>query len=82
MKMSNENQRLVSELCRQFHSRGQAVVPGTGVAIKEGGVLTLGITPKGSSQFCGIQCLKKVTNTLKFGSLYVCLQNHYLCVVW
>ena len=29
-----------------------------------------------------MQCLKKVTNTLKFGSLYVCLQNHYLCVVW
>jgi len=32
----SENQKLISELCQQLHSSKQAVIPGTGVAIKDG----------------------------------------------
>jgi len=34
--MSSENQKLISSLCQQLHSRSQALIPGTGVALKEG----------------------------------------------
>ena len=32
----SENQKLISQLCQQLHKYKQAVIPGTGVAVKDG----------------------------------------------
>ena len=36
LEMSTENQALVADLCRSLEAKGEVLIPGTGVAIKDG----------------------------------------------
>ena len=36
IKMTAEGQQLVVEICQKLHQRGEALIPGTGLALKQG----------------------------------------------
>jgi len=38
--MAEESQELVAKICHKLHEKGEALIPGTGVALKQGYIVS------------------------------------------